>query len=122
MFVLLENERLRSSHQNPIKILPINTFKRRREAGSDGEKLLRNDCCNVSAPGITASKVFKQFCLMSFVYQLKVHQFSDPVLLLAVDLMRLPWKFSTLGFDNNIDWDNVEDDIERGSQFRVFVL
>ncbi|KAK3194758.1 hypothetical protein Dsin_026068 [Dipteronia sinensis] len=46
--------------------------------------------CNVIAPSITASKVFKEFvtgvsitCLMSFVYQLKVHQFSDPILVIA---------------------------------------
>ncbi|TXG62912.1 hypothetical protein EZV62_009906 [Acer yangbiense] len=55
--------------------------------------------CNVIAPGITASKVFKQFmtrisitCLMSFVYQLKVHQFSDPVLLVAV-ASYITWHF-----------------------------
>ncbi|KAK2650248.1 hypothetical protein Ddye_017737 [Dipteronia dyeriana] len=48
--------------------------------------------CNVIAPGITESKVFKQFvtrigitCLMPIVYQLKVHQYSNPHLVIAGD-------------------------------------
>ncbi|KAK2642311.1 hypothetical protein Ddye_024074 [Dipteronia dyeriana] len=65
--------------------------------------------CNVIAPGITESKVFKQFvtgisitCLMSFVYQLKVHQFFDPVVIVGGEWFDLLYLFNYICYEYNL--------------------